>query len=71
LGRINEPHLIQLAQENNFLSARKYLTYLTCLGMVCSELQDKPAGILPVHHATKNLLLKAVNRFKEAYQEYF
>ncbi|HTZ11624.1 MAG TPA: cell division protein FtsA, partial [Candidatus Margulisiibacteriota bacterium] len=69
LARINESHLIQLAKENSFLSARKYLTFLTCLGMVCSELQEKPAGVLPVQHATKNLLLKAVNRFKETYQE--
>jgi hypothetical protein len=34
-------------------------------------LQDKAIGISPNQKPTKNPLLKAINRFKEVYQEYF
>jgi cell division protein FtsA len=71
LGKINEPRLLSLVKENNSLSGRKYLNFLTCLGMVCAALQEEPAGILRGHQTTKNLLLKALHRFKDVYQEYF
>ncbi len=61
----------QYKKEDKVLSGQKYLTYLTALGMVCTALQGKSAGISPAYRPTKNLILKAVNRFKEVYQEYF
>jgi hypothetical protein len=58
-------------KENNDLSGQKYLTYLTCLGMISQDLENKTVGNLALVKPAKNLILKAVNRFKEVYQEYF
>jgi len=71
LGRITNLEIISLIKENDELSGQKYLTYLTCLGMLCETLEAKPLGILPLHQPAKNLILKAINRVKEVYQEYF
>lgn len=71
IGRINNPQVLLLAKENNELSGQKYLTYLTCLGMICEDLENKTAGNLALVKPAKNLLFKAINRFKEVYQEYF
>jgi cell division protein FtsA len=71
LGQINNPQIALLVKENSELSGQKYLTYLTCLGMVCEELETKSVGTLPLEKPVKNLVLKAINRFKEVYQEYF
>lgn len=71
LGRIADPEILSLTKEDNDLSGHKYLTYLTSLGMVCEAMQSKPPGILPLNQPTKNLIIKAMNRFKEIYQEYF
>ncbi|MDO8662062.1 MAG: cell division protein FtsA [Candidatus Omnitrophota bacterium] len=71
LGRITNLEIVSLIKENDELSGQKYLTYLTCLGMLCEALEAKPLGILPLHQPAKNLLFKAVNRVKEVYQEYF
>ncbi len=71
LGRITNLEIISLIKENDELSGQKYLTYLTCLGMLCEASEAKPPGILPLHQPAKNLILKAVNRIKEVYQEYF
>lgn len=71
LGRITNLEIISLIKENSELSGQKYLTYLTCLGMLCEALETKPLGILPLHQPAKNLLLKTVNKVKEVYQEYF
>jgi cell division protein FtsA len=71
IGRINNPELIALAKENSDLAAQKYLTYLTCLGMICEDLENKTVGNLALVKPAKNLLIKTINRFKEVYQEYF
>jgi len=71
LGRITNLEIVSLIKENDELSGQKYLTYLTCLGMLCEAKEAKPLGILPLHQPAKNLILKAVNRVKEVYQEYF
>jgi cell division protein FtsA len=71
LGRIADPKMLSLVKENNELSGQRYLAYLTPLGMICESLEVNPIGILPVQSLPKNLLLKAVNRVKEVYQEYF
>jgi hypothetical protein len=71
IGRINNPEIASLVKENSDLSGQKYLTYLTCLGMVCEDLENKNVGNLALVKPAKNLFFKAINRFKEVYQEYF
>ncbi|MFH1191566.1 MAG: cell division FtsA domain-containing protein [Candidatus Omnitrophota bacterium] len=71
IGRINHPQIASLAKENSDLSGQKYLTYLTCLGMICEDLENKTVGNLALVKPAKNLLIKTINRFKEVYQEYF
>jgi len=70
-GRINNPQIASLVKENSDLSGQKYLTYLTCLGMVCEDLENKNVGNSALVKPAKNLLIKTINRFKEVYQEYF
>lgn len=71
IGRINNPQIASLVKENSDLSGQRYLTYLTCLGMICEDLENKAVGNLALVKPAKNLLIKTVNRFKEVYQEYF
>ena len=71
IGRINNPQIVSLVKENSDLSGQKYLTYLTCLGMICEDLENKTVGNLALVKPAKNLLIKTFNRFKEVYQEYF
>jgi len=70
IGRMNNPEIVPLSKENG-LCGQKYLTYLTCLGMICEDLENKAVGSLALVKPAKNLLFKAINRFKEVYQEYF
>jgi len=71
LGRITNLEIISLIRENSELSGHKYLKYLTCLGMISEALEKKPLGTLPLHQPAKNFILKAFNKIKEVYQEYF
>jgi len=71
IGRVNNPEVSFLVKENNDLSGQKYLTYLTCLGIICENLENKTVGSPTLVKPAKNLLLKLINRFKEVYQEYF
>jgi len=71
IGRIMHQEILSLVKENSDLSGQQYLTYLTCLGMVCEDLENKTVGTLGLVKPARNLLIKAVNRFKEVYQEYF
>ncbi len=71
IGRIKNPEIAPIVKENSDLSGQKYLTYLTCLGMICEDLENKTVASSNLVKPAKNLLIKAINRFKEAYQEYF
>lgn len=71
VGRINNPQILSLAKEENSLTGQKYLTYLTALGMIVAALEEKTGKVPAVSPAAKNPVLKAINRFKEIYQEYF
>ena len=71
MGRINNPLIADVVKENNDLSNQKYLAYLTCLGMICEDLDNKILKNLTLIKPAKNLLLKTINRFREVYQEYF
>jgi len=71
LGRINDPELSSLVSENENLSGQKYLTYLTCLGMIICAMAGEEVLTAPSNMPPRSLLSKAINRFKEMYQEYF
>ena len=71
IGRINNPQIASLVKENSDLCGQKYLNYLTCLGMICEDLENKTVGNSALVKPAKNLLIKTINRFKEVYQEYF
>ena len=71
IGRLNNPQLSVLVKEHLELAGQKYLTYLTCLGMICEDLENKNIGNLPLVKPTQKLVMQVINRFKEVYQEYF
>lgn len=71
VGRITNPDIISLVNKDNTLSGQKYLTYITSLGIICEALQGRQSGIPSVTAPNQNLILKAINKFKEIYQEYF
>ncbi|MBL7151526.1 MAG: cell division protein FtsA [Candidatus Omnitrophica bacterium] len=71
LARVTNPDITPLITGNDCLSGHKYLTYLTALGIVCEAIREGVTTALPVYQPTKNLFLKALHRFKDAYQEYF
>ncbi len=71
LGRINDPELSSLVSKDEDLSGHKYLTYLTCLGMITCVRQGEEALAVPSNMPPRSLLAKTINRFKEMYQEYF
>ncbi|MDD4954090.1 MAG: cell division protein FtsA [Candidatus Omnitrophica bacterium] len=71
LGRITNPQILSLIKEERVFSGQKYLDYLVALGIILQAQKEKPQGALFFRQPAKNLILKAVNRFKDAYQEYF
>jgi len=71
IGHISNPEIAAFLKEHSDLSGQKYLTYLTCLGMICEELENKTTGSASLVKPAKNLVIRAINRFKEVYQEYF
>jgi cell division protein FtsA len=70
LGRLSNPLLLPI-KENVELTDQKYLNYLTSLGMVCQALQESRSQYPVVGELPRNFLSRAVNKFKEVYQEYF
>jgi len=70
-GRIADPDIIPLAKKENALSGQNYLNYLTSLGIICEALKDRQPQTLPANQPSPSLILRAINRFKEVYQEYF
>jgi cell division protein FtsA len=71
LGHTANPDIISLLGKDDALSRQKYLAYVTALGMVCQALQKEYPQILPHYEPGPNILVKAANRIKEMYQEYF
>jgi len=71
IGKVKNPEVSSIVKENSDLTGQKYLTYLTCLGMICEDLENKVVGSSALVKPAKNLLIKTINRFKEVYQEYF
>lgn len=71
LGRITDPDIISLVDKDNTMSGQKYLTYITSLGILCQALHKEYPPFLSASGPTQNVILKAINKFKEVYQEYF
>ena len=71
LGRITDPDIISLVDKDNTLSGQKYLTYITSLGILCQALHKEYPPFLSASGPAQNVILKAINKFKEVYQEYF
>ncbi|MFA5411011.1 MAG: cell division protein FtsA [Candidatus Omnitrophota bacterium] len=71
LARVRHPEITAFINENEALTGQKYLTYLTSLGMICQALQQEAPRVVPTHQHIRNPILKAVNKIKEVYQEYF
>jgi cell division protein FtsA len=71
IGRINQPQIAPFLNKKDALAGRKYLTYLTCLGLICKELHaGKPKIPSPVA-SSRHPVLKFIDKAKEIYQEYF
>ncbi|MDD5348082.1 MAG: cell division protein FtsA [Candidatus Omnitrophica bacterium] len=70
-ARVRDPQIASAVAGNSALSGRKYLTYLTALGLICKRLEGfgpkTPDGKHPPVHPLK----KAVHKLTEIYQEYF
>ncbi|MBN1913426.1 MAG: cell division protein FtsA [Candidatus Omnitrophica bacterium] len=74
MGRINQPEIASFINKSGMASANKYLTYFTALGIVALGLLEKQkaqAGGFFTASAQRNPALRALNRIKEIYQEYF
>jgi hypothetical protein len=71
LARITNPDIVSFVEQNEALSGQKGLTYLTALGIICQALQERRLPTPSPYQNPRNILLKAINRFKEIYQEYF
>jgi cell division protein FtsA len=71
LGHTANPDIISLLGKDDTLSRRKYLAYVSALGMVCQALEKEHPQALPDYQPAPNLLAKFVNRVKDMYQEYF
>lgn len=73
LGRLKNQEIPSPVKEDSALSSQKYLNYLTAMGIICKALEDRAseAGIFSFNQPAKNIILKAINKFKEVYQEYF
>jgi cell division ATPase FtsA len=70
-GRIANPAIPQQIKESGELSGQKYLSYLTCLGMLCAALQEKTVARPSGGRPSGSLLSRALQRAREVYQEYF
>lgn len=71
LGRVIDPDIAYLVNKDSNLSGRKYLTYLTGFGIVSQALKPPQPRYPQSAASTSNPILKAINKAKEIYQEYF
>lgn len=71
VAKAANPDILPLISEDAALSGQRHLVYLTALGMALEALEQSLSPALPVYQPAKNFFLKAMHRFKDAYQEYF
>lgn len=71
LGRVTNPQMLLLVNNNSDSMGQKYLTYLVCLGMISRILNDDQSKMISASEPVHNPVFKIINKFKEVYQEYF
>jgi len=71
MGRITHPDIAPLINREEALSGQKYITYLTCLGLICQALRKVKPQVLSDAPVPPNLVARIVNKAHEVYQEYF
>lgn len=72
LARINNKKILSCVKGNSDLSGSKYLSYLSCLGIISTLLHEDKAEFPSFRNPSrKNLFRKILSRFKEVYEEYF
>ena len=71
LGKVINPGLHNLVHANSDSRGQKYLSYLTCLGMIYRILNDEQPKMIASGSNTHHPVIKIINKFKEVYQEYF
>lgn len=71
LARIMNPEIISLVSKHPDLSGQKYLSYITALGIICQAVSDEQPQLISSYQPIHNPLVKAINKVKEIYQEYF
>lgn len=70
-ARIRDPQFGPIVNKDPALAGRKYMTYATAIGLVCKQLNGYHPQILNSSKSSRNPLIKAVNKLKEVYFEYF
>lgn len=71
IARINRPEVANLTSNDSNTSGRKYLAYLTCLGVICEVIYKEQSLSAPLPEYPRNPFLKIIRKAKEVYQEYF
>lgn len=71
IGRLTDPDIAALVSKDSALNGQKYLSYVTALGLIHQALHAEQSPDISRHQITRNPLLKAINKTKEIYQEYF
>jgi len=71
LGRISDANIISCINKDSSISGQKYLTYVTSLGIICQVFYGQEPQVSPIYKPARNPALRALNKFKELYQEYF
>lgn len=71
-GRVTDYQLNPFVSSKDELSGRRYLHYLTSLGLICKELYGyHPKTLTIAPPKMTNPVLRVIDRARELYQEYF
>lgn len=70
-ARISDPDVAPLIKKDSAVSGRRYLTYLSCLGMICSSKDENNKDYYAQSQPAKKLPHRLLNKLKDLYQEYF
>lgn len=71
LGRITNQEIASLVNKNVALLGQRYLTYINSLGYIYQALHEEYPWVTSSPSNVRNPLKRAINKFKEIYQEYF
>jgi cell division protein FtsA len=63
--------LINLINKDSSFSGRKYINYISCLGIICQAMYNSQSQLVSFKQTNHNPIFGILNKFKEIYQEYF